>query len=246
MVTSKPFKARCHAIGVIMTEPRVKNAPFGLSQTAITYVHNWIKQLPEFYGRTQDKPKSKYTEKGLLVEQDSIEFASHMLGWDEFEVHPKRAFNEYIEGQCDVLRPYFVTDLKNSWDQDTFPIFYTDVPDPNYYGQLQGYMDLYDRERAELIYTLMDAPEQLIESAARKKMYELGLAELDEELYDEFFQKMTFGHVPDWMRIKRFEVQKNRTYMGTVYKKVINIRGYIASLPDRETLQYSTVFNEII
>jgi hypothetical protein len=246
MVISKKFKIRCYAIGTIMTEPKVKNAPFGLSQTCISYVHEWIKDLPEFYGNNKIQQKSKYTDKGLLVEADSIDFTAKRLGWEKYEIHPPRAYNEFIEGQCDVLRWDYVTDLKNSWDRKTFPLFYTEIPEKNYYAQLQGYMDIYERENAELIYTLMNAPEQLIEQEARRKMYELGLPELDEELYNEFYEKMTFDHVPEWMKIKRFEIQKNRNYLGDVYKKVINIQGYINSLPNIETLQESTLFNEMI
>jgi len=99
MELSNPFRARCSSLGTIMTNPRSGN---GLSATTLAYVHKWIKEQPEFYGRCKNF-KSKYTDKGIFCEPESIKFAGEVLGWDNPTKNTERKLNEYIEGECDVV-----------------------------------------------------------------------------------------------------------------------------------------------
>ena len=67
------FKIRCSAIGKIMTEPRSKKdkETGELSETAKSYCKEWL--LENLFNR-QNFQGSKYTEKGIEVEQQSIDF----------------------------------------------------------------------------------------------------------------------------------------------------------------------------
>jgi hypothetical protein len=68
------FKVRCSSIGKIMTSPRSKSEL--LSQTAKTYVEEQV--LLAKYG-IRKTFSSRYTDKGNLVEDESIRIASEAL-----------------------------------------------------------------------------------------------------------------------------------------------------------------------
>lgn len=200
-----------------------------LSQTCLSHVRRWLKCQPEFYGKIKGF-SSKYTDKGNYCEKESIEYATKFYGWGIAEKNEVTKENEYLIGTCDVDLPLTVEDIKNSWSEDTFPLFDTEIPIDGYGWQLQGYMELYEKEEAGLIYTLMDAPEFLVMQVARKKMYELGLEEIEAELYDQIKAEMTYSHYRDDLRIKRFFLKRDREIMKTVQFRVETIRKYIQSL----------------
>lgn len=230
MQLSKDFAIRCSAIGQIMSEPRSKSdAIMGLGKTVITYVHEWIKEQPEFYGRSKHF-KSKYTDKGIACEPQSIKYAAEQLGWGDVEKNLFRISNGWLEGECDVILNDAVADLKNSWSQKTFPLFSDKIPEVGYDWQLEGYCELWSVSKGLLVYTLMDAPDHLIERAAKSMQYELGLEELEIELYDKIKESMTYSNFPDKLRIKTFEMQRNTERMQKVQSRVEQIREYIKSI----------------
>lgn len=200
-----------------------------LSETCISYVHDWLKQQPEFYGRSSNF-RSKYTDKGNECEDDSIELASEYFGWGLVQKNTVRIVNDYIEGEADVVLRDSIEDIKNSWSEKTFPLFAKDIPIDGYGWQLQGYMELYDRNKSGLIYTLMDTPERLVHKEAMNRMYELGLDDLDAELYDEVKESMTFSQFPIELRVKRFGLDRDRSLMDRVKYRVDDIRKYIEQL----------------
>ena len=227
MQLSKEFKARCSGIGQIMTSPKTKGEL--LSKTCLTHVHEWIKSQPEFYGKHINF-KSKYTTKGNFCETPSIKYAASQLGWGLVEKNETEFENSFLTGTPDIILSKSVEDIKNSWSQTTFPLFANDIPIDGYGWQLQGYCELTDKPQGGLVYTLMDAPEFLVTREARSRMYELGLDELDAELYDEVLEEMTYSNFPDELRIKRFFVDRDKEQIEKVSDRVDVIRNYINSL----------------
>lgn len=232
MQLSNQFKIRCSAIGQIMTEPKTKaDKDAGkLSKTCLTYVYEWIKSQPEFYGKSENF-SSKYTVKGNLCEEESIKFAAKYFGWGdvkkneiEFANHP------FLTGTPDIILPESVEDIKNSWSQKTFPLFEKEIPIDGYGWQLQGYMEGIDKPKAGLVYTLMDAPEKMIDREARSRAYELGLDEVDVDLWDEVQQSMSYSQYPDELRIKRYFLDRDKECMAFVSDKVDRIRKFISEL----------------
>jgi len=118
MQLSKDFKARCSGIGQIMTNPKSKTE--FLSKTCLSFVHKWIKEQPEFYGRHKNF-KSKYTDKGNFCEDGSIDFASRYYKWGMVTKNDEYRENEYLTGTPDLVLANSIEDIKNSWHQDTFP-----------------------------------------------------------------------------------------------------------------------------
>jgi len=227
MQLSKDFKVHCSSIGAILSEPRSKKE--GLGKTCLKVVHDWIKSQPEFYGSVKGF-KSKYTDKGNYCEAESIEFASSYFGWGMVQKNEETKENDYLIGTADIVLSASVEDIKNSWSQDTFPLFGTDIPIDGYGWQGQGYLELWDKPQFGLVYTLMDAPEFLVEREARKKMYDLGMTDLEAELYDEVKSSMTYSHLRNELRIKRYFVDRDREAMPRVQNRVQQIRDYIKTL----------------
>lgn len=227
MQLQNKFKIRCSAIGQIMANPRTKSET--LSKTCITYVHEWIKSQPEFYDR-QINFNSKYTLKGLLLEDESINFASKYYGWGSVTKNEESKENEYLSGTADIILQNSVEDIKNSWSQKSFPLFDTEIPIDGYGWQLQGYMELYDKPSAGLVYTLMDAPDFMVDKEANFKRIELGLEEVDYEMWQEIKDSMTYSNLRDEIRIKRYFVDRDKDLMQSVYERVELIREYIGNL----------------
>lgn len=215
------FKVRCSQIGALMTNPRSKSEV--LSVTTKTVAEEWMKQ--QLYDRYHSV-KSKYTEKGNECELESIKLINKHYGWSGVKNELFKE-NEYITGTCDVLLDNRIIDVKNSWSEKTFPLFDAELNDKAYFGQGQGYMELYGRDEFSVIYTLNDAPEHLIEREAWVKCRELGLDELDFEIYSEVQKKMTYSNLPNFLRIKRFDFTKDSEYIQAVNERVELVRNWI-------------------
>ena len=225
----KEFKVRCSAIGQIMTNPRSKadKEAGKLSQTAKTHCENWLKE--QLYDRKIEFT-SKYTDKGNAVEQESIDFAADKLGWGFAIKNEEYKENEYLTGTCDVNLPARIIDMKNSWDISTFPLFNELPPDKNNLWQLRGYMALYEKNEAQIVYTLMDLPEELIEQEIQKAAYRNN-GELSDEAISEIINTHTYTDVPEDLRIKPFPViTHDEKILQQIYDRVIQCRIYIDSL----------------
>jgi hypothetical protein len=194
-----------------------------LSKGAKTYCENWLKS--KIYGKRQDF-SSKYTEKGILCEPAAIDLVAEYMGYGMVSKHEGRVSNEYMEGECDLLLPVIVEDIKNSWSVYTFPLFDAE-PDPSHIDQMQGYMELYNRPKAAVNYCLINAPESIIDSEAFIASRKAGFDELDIELYDEVRARLTYDDIPVHLRIKRFEFARDTDFIKQVEQQVILCREYI-------------------
>ena len=199
-VNLSEFRIRCSALGQVMTEPKTKKAKDDgeLSQMAKSFCQSWLKE--QLYQRRQTFA-SKYTEKGLTVEDDAIAYAAEQLGWGEVKKNTIRLRNEWIEGECDVLTDTHVHDIKSSWSEETFPLFETKIPTAGYEWQVQGYMWLYEVEQASVTYCLMDMPIEMIDREVRFKLGEY----YSRKEYADFITRFQYSHLGPELRIKQFE-----------------------------------------
>lgn len=201
----------------------LQNSPFEteLSTTCTNYLKEWLNE--QLYSR-RSEVKTRYTDKGNIVEDSSIAFAQcHIPEMGFCSKNWESAENDYIIGTCDVLTETHVFDLKNSWSNETFPIYETAIPEDGYEWQLRGYMWLYGVENAGLIYTLMDAPDEIIEKEARYKL-PYGF---DREQYEAFSMSYKYEHLPAYLRIKKFSFQRNREIEISIAERVMECRKYI-------------------
>ena len=220
MKTLPTFRIRCSAIGQIMTNGRAKDT---MGQTCITYLENWVKE------QVYSKRKELYGNaimKGTLQEDSAIELLSEVHG---FMVKNERFFeNEYMTGTPDILTD-IVRDVKCSQDCFSFPLFESEV-DKGYWYQLQGYMSLTGLKKASLDYCLVDSPDFIIDSDARKEAFKLGLDEVDEELYNKIKARHSYENTPIELRIKSFAFDYDADAIKAIEARVIECRNYIETV----------------
>lgn len=223
----KQFKIRSSASGNIMSQPQSKaDKEAGLlSKTAQSYCQDWMKE--QIYNRKKEF-SSKYTQKGLIVEDNSIDFISEYLNLGFVIKNEKYFENDFITGTPDLILTDCVIDVKNSWDCFTFPLFDTDIPNMAYYYQLQCYMDLTNTNKAKLIYVLSNTPDNLIDKEAYYYCKNNGFDEVDNDILTEFYNKMTYNDISEHYKIKVFEIERNQEIINKIKDQVLKCRNYIS------------------
>jgi hypothetical protein len=198
-----------------------------LPKTVTSYLEQWM--MEKIYNRTKEI-RSKYLEKGLIMEDWSIDFIAKMLNLGFLVKNTEQFEDEYKTGEPDILPPGSDTiiDAKNSWDFSTFPLLKEEV-DPKYYAQGQVYMDLTGRKNFTVAYVLSDTPEHLITSEAAYYLRKNGYGSLEDnpEIVQSFFDKMTYGDVADELRIRTFDFAYEKEYIDELHKRVELCRNWI-------------------
>ena len=200
----KEFKIRPSSCGKIMTSSRKKGE---LSKTTQSYVDEWLKE--QIYGRRKQLD-NKYLDKGNDVENESIDYIWQSLNLGKLSKNEKTYENEFMIGTPDIVTKDLVIDVKNSWDCFTFPLFDKEIPNKDYYYQLQCYMHLTGKKKAKLIYTLMNTPEDLIPKW-------------------DFFNH-NYDDIEARYRIKVFDIEYNEDVVKEIENRVKAIREHIEVL----------------
>lgn len=147
---------RASSLAEIMTEPKSKTEV--LSAGAKTAI---IKMAREFVYGYDTSITSKYMIKGIQCEDASIELLNSVL-FSDYTKNTERRTNDYITGEADLVCEDCIRDIKTSWSLETFPVLAELGEDKTYYWQMQAYMWLYDKPRAEICYCMVSTPEELI------------------------------------------------------------------------------------
>lgn len=194
---------RCSSLGKIMTDPRTK-AEGILSVGARTYIRELAKQ--EILG-IDFEFSSKETQKGIEVEQDSIDLLNRVRGLS-LTKNTERRSNGFITGECDLFdasarKGY---DLKSSWSAKTFPGWIVDCDDKLYEWQCRGYMALWDANEWSVAYALVDTPERLIGY--------------------EPIQMHVVSHIPEHMRLTEWAIKRDSGKEALIREKVEAAQAY--------------------
>jgi hypothetical protein len=216
---------RCSSLGKLMIEPRSKSEV--LSQTAKSYIEDLFNEL-EFGYRKEFS--SRYTDKGLEMEDEAIQFASEQFNWDFVIKNTERFTNDYITGEPDINTDSLLADIKCSWSLDTYPMFEADLKNKDYYWQLQGYMWLTGKTEAELVYCLMNTPLQIVEDEVRRAHWKAGLIDEDIDLRHEVQLKHNYDNIPSKLRVKRYIVERDEKAIEKIIEKVEIGREYYKML----------------
>jgi hypothetical protein len=144
------------SIGSLMTSPTNKKDI--LSKGAITYIKTKAKE--NFYGY-RSEINSKYIQKGLMQEQDSIDLVN-TVRFEAYEKNTVRMVDEYMTGEADIVTDDLIIDVKTSWSLETFPVLAEDGYESKYEWQLRAYCMLYDKPKAELIYCMVTTSNELL------------------------------------------------------------------------------------
>ena len=149
-------KFRASSLAEIMTDPKSKDEV--LSVGAKTRIEKLAKQFVYGY---DESVSSKYMEKGIAVEDRSIELYNSVF-FTDYQKNTERKTNDWITGECDIATPSKIIDIKSSWSLATFPATADAGKDKTYEWQLRAYMWLWDVDASEVAYCLVDTPPELV------------------------------------------------------------------------------------
>lgn len=187
-----------------------------------TYVQEWL--ISELIGKRK-RIDSKYLKSGIERETLAIERASRYFGVP-LEKNETQLENDFFTGEYDTKTKDTVIDTKCSWDAFTFPLFMTE-PDKGYVRQLQIYMALTGFKKASLVYCLENGTEDMIESLSWKIAKEQGAEEPDIDHWEQAEKELNYDHLPDEMRIKVFNFEKDDELIKNMEQAVLDCREYI-------------------
>jgi len=219
------MKVRCSQIGKLMTNPRSKGDLF--SQTTKTYIQELV--LRDKYG-IQKEFSSRYTDKGNEVEDKSIELCNNVLDLGFLWKNEDYFENDYITGTPDVNTDTVLLEIKSSWDATTFPFFESEIPNKDYFYQLQGYMWLTGKEKSLLCYCLINTPSLIVEDEIRREHWKLHLIDENLDLREHVLKKHNFDHIPMEKRIRVYEVEKDEQVIETLKEKIELAKEYYEML----------------
>ncbi len=221
---------RCSALGKLMAEPKSKadKDAKNLGETAKGHLNAIF--IREVYGRFEEVT-SKYTDKGNLVEEDSLTLYCENEGKlllkndEQFE-------NGWIKGTPDLIHDEIVVDLKSSWSIWTY--IKADVSN-DYLFQLMGYMWLTGNKNAILCYCLNNTPEHMIQDEIRKLGWKMPFVDQQNdpaflEAEAQIRKNMTFDDIPASDRIKMFNIPYEPSFENDIKIKILKAREYLNNL----------------
>ena len=179
---------------------------------------------------------NKYLQKGKMVENDSIALVS-FLDETPYEKNEERLNNEWLTGEVDLydgellIKADKVIDVKSSWSLDTFLANLVGSPNPLWWWQMQGYLDLCNSQQGELHICLVSTPEPLINDEKRRLFYRMNCVTDQDPKYLEAAQQlelnMTFDDIPANERRLIFKVDRDDDAIERIHRKVERCREWL-------------------
>ena len=200
-----------------------------LPQGAKTYCKKWVK-MNSWNVRNEDW-KNVVIEKGLICEQEGIDLLNEIISTN-YEKNESKFDNEFMQGTPDIITPDIIRDIKNSWDLMTFPMFEDEIPNEQYWWQLQTYMAMTGVQKASLDYVLIDTPMPLVLQDLKNLYYQSGgkSDEWNVEKYESLFHNYRFDDVPKEKRIKSYTFNYESGIEEKIIERVKMCRIYINQL----------------
>lgn len=223
------FLYHCSSLPLLMTKSRVKDSLSETTKTELTKI--WIENE---YGRKRDIT-TKFTEKGIICEQDSIDLLNKKLASD-FSKNTKLLSNDFITGTPDIIDNKTaiyndIYDIKTSWDLLSYVQSDEDKARKTYYYQLLGYMALVGAKNGHIAYCLVDTPDSFIRDELYRQSFRLDPESKEYEAkQNELVKNMKFGDIPEEKRVKVFDFEFSQTDIDEIYTKVGEWRVYMNDL----------------
>ena len=181
----------------------------------------WIE---EKYGRSKEI-FSRYLDKGIAVEDDSITLLSS-LDVAFYQKNEERYENEWLTGTPDIVSP--LIDIKSSWDIFTFFKAKHEPINKDYEYQLQGYMDLTGADQARLVYCLVNTPEHIVDKENNYLPYKTGLDPNNTfELQMAVEDLSVYDDIPEAERTFEFLVKRDDNLINQIHERVELCRDWV-------------------
>ena len=211
-----------------MTKPRTKGEC--LSATTRTHVQERFLEIE--YGIYKEF-WSRYTDKGNQVEDEAILMSESLFDGMFLEKNELKFTNDYLTGVPDVITDDFIIDVKSSYNAHTFPFFENELPNKDYFYQMQGYMTLTEKTDAYVIYCLINTPEDIVLDEIRRESWKRKEISISEEVEEYVRSIHTFDNIPRDKRIKVFHVERNDGVIESIYQRIDECRKYYETLKNK-------------
>lgn len=154
---------------------------------------------------------SRYIEKGIIMEDESIMFVNKVLG-----TNYSKNYTSYdggaITGTPDIITDDMIIDIKNSFEVETHLKNITQEELPkNYFYQLQSYMALTGKDKAKVLYVLMPTPEYLLEKQARALEYKY--QDYDKALEVLKATNEVISSLPNEFRVVEYAIVRDENFL---------------------------------
>lgn len=240
------IKFRASSWGSLLTEPVTKAAKEA-GELSITCQKELIKIYnQEIYGRKRDIT-TKQMDKGIQCEQESIKLLSIVEGVIYFK-NQDQLENEWFTGHPDIgdnediKKSNEVNDIKTSWDLDTFMPRLIEEPDKSYIAQLNVYYDLTGAQSGNIVYCLVSAPPNILESEKRSLLFKMNVTtEFSPEYLkaaQELENLMVFDDIDYRERVIKIPVARNDELIQKMKDKVPVLRAWLKNFHEKHMNLY--------
>lgn len=224
------YKFRCSGLANLMVSSRSKTDP--LSETTKAYLREVF--IREVYQREKFDTTNKYTEKGIMCEPDSMDLIKKVTKQTYFK-NNEHFTNEFIQGTPDIVLDKGkdtarIKDVKTSWSIFTFANVTEESALKSYYYQLLGYMWLTGSKTSELLYCLVNTPEEIMNDELYKLSFKYPEMNDSDEKMERFKRNYIFDDIPARQRLKSFAIEYNEDDIAALTEKVIAARVYLKTL----------------
>jgi hypothetical protein len=219
-----------------------RDAPPTLSQGAKSYLQElWTEKT---FGRYKEVD-TKYMQKGTQEECNALIMADEVLGWnlgkdfiEGIEFRKNRLSNDWITGETDLNTEDLLADVKSPWDLFTFPFFDEKIPTDSYFWQGQGYMMLTGHTKFELVYVLVNTPENLICDEIRRYEWKQNYIEIPEDEEVKIRHRMIFDDIEDKHKVRRWIVERDEKALARIRMCVKLSREYLKELNNQFKINF--------
>jgi hypothetical protein len=234
MTDFSKIKIHCSSLGYLFVEPRDKGAKDRgeLSETSKSYLY---KVYIEHHWNRRRQLTTKQLEKGIICEPKAIEMIS-VLDDAFYEKNDEVKENEWIIGTADVVDE-FIQDVKSSYDAETFIPMILDPLEKNYTYQMQGYMWLWDKQKALVRRCLISAPERILANEKRSLLYRMDVATDENPEYKlasaELEYNLTYEDIPIEEKCITHVVERDENIIKQIPAKVEKAREFLKYLHEK-------------
>ncbi len=232
-------KVEYHKANVIALEPFKDDEPLSAgAKFHLKRVYGYAKYHK--WCAASDKG-TKYTNKGLLAEQDSIELICRVRGI-LFQKNEERISNDYLTGIPDIFlgesldKAEYIVDVKTSWDIETFLDNLGKPLNNQYWWQIQGYLAITGAKVGEVAYCLVNTPESILNNEKYRLKERMDIVTDQDPKYlqaeQELVNNMTFDDMAQEERVIRFLVERDDAAIEKIYKKVVECRKYLSEIEE--------------
>lgn len=160
---------------------------------------------------------SKVMDKGLMVEQDTIDLYNRVF-FTRHEKNTERRVNDWLTGECDIYVPGECTkDVKSSWSLDTFPLLSEDCHDSGYEWQGVAYGILWpDAKYHEVAFGMVDTPDDLIKWCGDDERAAHKVSHIDPA---HRVTRIIYPKDPEKARLLEVKAREGQKYVASIIKR---------------------------